>query len=187
MARRVNVGVLFPNPWDYLGVVGSTSTDTEGKSATTYPTRSLYRGDRENEILRWAIQVRSKCPLPTIPLNQDIRMLAQQAIFTLMGDLDVTVDMWFDKSNWEFPDRKPGGLIAGTDSTIWPLDQPGQLLQKIRLRQGWREEALRYLDVLGITASSLFPGLDGLGRAASGHLTGGGLTPRDVLTGWLIP
>lgn len=187
MARRINVSVLFPSPWDYLGAVGSTTTNAEGVPTTTYPTRTVYRRDRENDILRWAIKVKSRCPLPTIPLNQDARMLAQQTIFTLMGDLDVEIDDWFDKSKWVFPDPKPGGLLGGNDSVIWPLDQPSQLLRKVRLRHEWREKALRYLDVLGISASSLFPGLDGLGRAASGHLTSGVLTPRDVLTGWLIP
>ena len=185
LARRVNVGALVPGPWDYLGVVGATEVDAEGNSTTTYPATSLYRRDRENEILRWAIQVNSKCPLPTIPLNQDARMLAQQTIFTLMGDLDYALDGWFDRDSWEFPELKPGGPIAGTDATISPLNHPADLLQKTRLRREWREQALRYLDLLGITGGSLFPGLDGVGRAAASNLTSGTLTPRDVLTGWL--
>lgn len=186
LARRINVAVLFPAPWDYLGAVASNSTDTEGNTTTHYPTRSLYRRDRENEILRWAIQTRSRCPLPTMPLQQDARMAAQQTILTLMGNPDAEVDQWFDKEQWTFPERMPGGPIAGTDSTIWPLEHPGQLLQKIRLRKEWRGDALKSLELMGITASSLFPGLDGIGRATSGHLTAGILTPRDVLTGWLI-
>ena len=185
LARQVNVDTLHPSPWDYLGVVGATEVDAEGNSSTTYPSTNLHRRDRENEILRWAIQVNSKCPLPTIPLNQDARMLAQQTIFTLMGDLDYAVDEWFDRDKWEFPELKPREPLADTDSTIWPLNHPAELLQKIRLRREWREKALRYLDLLGITGGSLFPGLDGVGRAAASHLTSGTLTPRDVLTGWL--
>jgi hypothetical protein len=185
MARRANVGSLFPAPWDYLGAVASTTIDSEGGTTTEYPATDLYRRDRENEILRWAVRVSSKCPLPTIPLAQDARMLAQQTIFTLMGDLDCAMDLWFDRDKWEFPELKPDGAKAGTDRTIWPLNHPAELLRKIRLRHEWRERALRYLDVLGITGSSLFPGLDGIGRAAASHLTSGTLTPRDVLTGWM--
>jgi hypothetical protein len=185
LARRVNAGVLFPSPWDHLGAMGFTVADTEGNSTTSYPATNTYRRERENDILRWAIRAESKCPLPTIPIKQDARMLAQQTIFTLMGKVDFAVDDWFDRDKWEFPELRPGGPAAGTDTTIWPLTHPAQLLQKIRLRQEWRDKALRHLGILGINESVLFPGLDGIGRAARSHLTSGNLTPRDVLTGWL--
>jgi hypothetical protein len=183
LARRINVQVLFPKPWDYLGVQGITTADADGEATTQYPTRSLYRRERENDILRWAIQVRSKCPLPTIPLQQDTRMAAQQTILTLMGDLDIDVNEWLDKSGWDFPKAMPGGPVARTDSSIWRLGHPAQLLNKIRLPQKWRRQALQSLELMGITASSMFPGLDGIGRATAGHLTALKLTPRDVLTG----
>jgi hypothetical protein len=51
----------------------------------------------------------------------------------------------------------PGQMITGTDSTIWPLEHPGQLLKKIRLRHEWRDQALQSLEHMGITASSLSP------------------------------
>jgi len=113
-------------------------------------------------------------------------MSAQQTVFTLMGDLRIDIDDWFDKANWQLPERRPGGMIAGTDSTIWPLDEPGQLLKKFRLRHSWRKDALQTLETMGITAGSLFPGLDGIGRAASAHFASLELTQRDVLTGWII-
>lgn len=186
LARRINVRVLFPWPWDHLGTMASTTTDKDGNSSTTYPSRSLYRQDRENDILRWAIQVKSHCPLPTMPFQQDARMAGQQTVMTLMGDLDTVLDDWFDKAKWKFPDHMPGQMIAGTDSTIWPLDHPSQLLKKIRLRHEWRHQALQSLELMGITASSLFPGLDGIGRAASAHLRMTRLTARDVMTGWVM-
>ncbi len=182
-ARRANVGSLHPASWDHLGVLKSSYTDARGKTVTKYPAREKYRADHENEIMRWAIECKSKCPLPTIPFFQDDRMGAQQTIFTLMGDVDVEVDIWFDKKKWEFPDVGPGRIFAGTDSETWPLASPGQLLCKIRLPKGWREQVLASLSRMGISASSLFPGLDGIGRATSGHLLSGKRNHRDVLTG----
>jgi hypothetical protein len=120
-----------------------------------------------------------------MPFQQDGRMAGQQTVMTLMGDLDIVLEDWFDKEKWKFPDHMPGQMIAGTDSTIWPLEHPGQLLKKIRLRREWRDQALQSLEHMGITASSLFPGLDGIGRAASAHLRMTRLTARDVMTGWV--
>lgn len=185
-ARRVNVAVLFPKPWDFLGVMRHSLTDKDGKQTISYPARDQYRRDHENKILRWAIEAGSKCPLPTIPFQLDDRMRAQQAVLTLMGDVDVEVDMWFDKEKWEWPEPMPGGMIAGTDSTIWPLAEPGQLIRKIRLRPEWREQVLTTLAAMGISASTLFPGLDGIGRATSGHLLSGKLANRDLLTGIIM-
>lgn len=186
LSRRTNVGSLFPMPWDHLGVTRSSSDDTEGNTVSTYPSRERYRRDYENEILQWAIETESKCPLPTIPFYQDDRMIAQQTVFTLMGNIDVELDIWFDKSKWEFPQTKPGGMITGTDNMMWPLEEPSQLLRKIRLRKEWRERALDTLRQMGISASTLFPGLDGIGRATSGHLLSGRLNNRDLLTGWIV-
>jgi FRG domain-containing protein len=184
LARRANVRVLFPKPWDHLGVA-RVSTSSLGEPSVSYPARNDYRRDRENRILRWAIEAGSKCPLPTIPFRQDERMAAQQAVLTLMGDVDTEVDIWFDKEKWEFPKPEPRGPVAGTDSTIWPLNQPGDLITKVRLRPEWRDQALEALTGMGISASTMFPGLDGIGRATSSHLLTGKLTVRDILTGWI--
>ena len=111
-------------------------------------------------------------------------MAAQQTIFTLAGEVESVIDDLFDKDKWPPPvERMPGAFITGTDSTAWPLDWPGQLLTKLRLRSEWRSEALKALDKMGLTAASLFPGLDGLGRATSLHVESGLLALRDVLTG----
>jgi hypothetical protein len=182
--RRQFVGSLLPMPWDHTGTMAHSTTDRDGNTTVTYPTRERYRRDRENDLLRWAMIQRSRWPLPTIPFDQDARMSAQQTIFTLAGDIDSVIDDLFVKESWPAPvERMPGGFIVGTDSTIWPLTWPGQLLTKIRLRQEWRVSAVQALTKMGITAASLFPGLDGLGRAASGHLEFGRLGLRDVLTG----
>jgi hypothetical protein len=182
--RRQFVGSLFPMPWDHTGTFGHSTTDEDGVTTVTYPTRERYRRDRENDLLRWAILKQSRWPLPTMPFDQDPRMAAQQTVFTLMGHVETVIDDLFEKDKWPAPpERMPGGFIAGTDSTIWPLDNPAQLLTKIRLRSEWRTEALRALERMGLTSASLFPGLDGLGRATSLHLESGLLALRDVLTG----
>jgi FRG domain len=182
--RRQFVGSLFPMPWDHTGTMGHSATDSDGNTITTYPTRTQYRRDRENELLRWSMTHSSRWPLPTIPFDQDARMSAQQTIFTLAGEVTAVIDDLFDRDKWPPPvDRMPGGFIAGSDSTIWPLDHPGQLLTKIRMRSEWRNEALEALAKMGLTAASLFPGLDGLGRATSLHVETGRLALRDVLTG----
>ncbi|GAA5035726.1 FRG domain-containing protein [Streptomyces siamensis] len=186
LARRTNAGALLPAAWDHLGIMKASRTDAEGNAVETYLAREKYRRNHENEILRWAIESKSKCPLPTIPFDQDDRMGAQQTIFTLMGDVDTEVDVWFEKEKWEFPTPKPGGLIAGSDSMVWPLNDPSDLVAKIRLPGSWRGQVLTALSRMGISASSLFPGLDGIGRATSGHLLGGNLSNRDILTGWVF-
>ena len=145
--RRQFVGSLLPMPWDHTGTFTHSTTDKEGNTTTAYPARTQYRRDRENELLRWSMTHSSGWPLPTIPFGQDARMTAQQTIFTLAGDVEAVIDDLFDKEKWPSPvERMPGGFIVGTDSTVWPLEHPGQLLTKIRLRSQWRDEALKALE-----------------------------------------
>jgi hypothetical protein len=39
------------------------------------------------------------------------------------------------------------------------------LIRKIRLRKEWRDEVLATLALFNVSADTLFPGLDGVGRA----------------------
>jgi FRG domain len=187
LCRRTFVGALFPTPWDHLGVEAYSGVDDAGQATRRYLSREQYRRDRENALVRFAIESQAGWPLPVIPFRQDARMAAQQTIFTVAGDLGNSVDTLFNKDNW--PERRvqPGNFIAGSDSTIWPLEYPGHVLRKIRLRNSWRSEALLALAAMGITGASLFPGLDGLGRATRHHAEAGRLGTRDVLNGWLLP
>lgn len=167
-----------PSPWDYTGTMGRGGSDTE---EVTYPTRTIYRRDQENNLLRWAMTEQSRWPLPTIPFYQDARMAAQQTILTLTGDVSSVIDDLFNKEDWPEQRPMPGGLLAGSDA--WPLDNAAQLLVKIRLRSEWRREALATLAKMGVTAASLFPGMDGLGRATILHLEYATLSLRDMLAG----
>ena len=169
--RRQFVGSLIPLPWDHTGTRPLSIRDANGDTTISYPTLDLYRRDRENALLRSAMTQRSRWPLPTIPFDQDSRMAAQQTIFTLAGDVDAVIDDLLDKDSWPpTPEEMPGGFVTGTDSTFWPLESPEQLITKICLRSEWRSPALQALAKMGLTAASLFPGLDGLGRATSLHL-----------------
>lgn len=183
ICRRQFMGSLPPLPWDHLGTYMLSRLRSDGQLEETYPIREQYRTDWENKYLRWAISKRSRWPFPTIPFNQDARMAAQQTIFTLVGDVDAVIDDLFDKDKWPPLERPPDSFATGPDAEALPLEWPGQLLTKIRLRAEWRAEALVTLGAMGLTASSIFPGLDGIGRATSLHVESGQLGLRDVITG----
>ena len=50
--------------------------------------------------------------------------------------------------------------------------QPQHVINKIKLTYEWRREALITLRLMGVTADSLFPGLDGIGDATTLHVEG---------------
>jgi hypothetical protein len=186
--RRQFVGSLIPLPWDHTGTRSLSVNDANGGAIISYPGLDLYRRDRENALLRSAMMQHSRWPLPTIPFDQDSRMAAQQTIFTLAGEASAVIDDLLDKDSWPpAPEEMPGGFVTGTDITFWPLESPEQLITKIRLRSEWRPHALQALAKMGLTAASLFPGLDGLGRATSLHLEADRPGLRDVLTGVIVP
>jgi hypothetical protein len=76
------------------------------------------------------------------PNQMDARLVAQSGILVVPGMLDVPLEQ----------------LLAGYDS-------PEPLLRKFILPASVREEAMRALYRMNITAASLFPGLDGLARS----------------------
>ncbi|MGW3175829.1 FRG domain-containing protein [Streptomyces sp. NPDC001153] len=174
--RHANTGRIMSHPWDHLGIEKLDSKDNQ--EMPVYPHRNTYQNDFENEVLRTAIEKKSKCPIPTIPFQQDDRMSAQQTVFTLMGDIDVELDIWFTKEKWELPENWFREMFDRT------LGAPaGPYLIKMRLRPEWRDRALKALEAMGISTGTLFPGLDGIGRATTGHLLSGRLSPRDILMG----
>jgi hypothetical protein len=89
-------------------------------------------------------------------------MLSQRAIFT------------FD-----------GALVGGIPN---PLADPfgsglGDVVKRIDLAPSWREEAFTSLAAMGIGAETLFPGMDGIGKATQVQMKVGHPTARDVLRG----
>lgn len=186
LSRRGISGSLIPGGWDHLGIIRHTSSDEVGHTTTRTPALEVRQRDRENEFLRWAIRTNSRWPLPVIPFDTDARMTAQQTVLTGIGDLREPVDLAllrFDEWRHDRPAEKPpGGYRVGTDSTIWPLREPADLLIKLQLPREWRTQVLHALGTMGVDAATLFPGLDGVGRQASMYLDLGGGSVREVIT-----
>jgi hypothetical protein len=186
MCRREITGSLLPGGWDHLGVITHSTTDAEGATTTRTPALEVRHRDRENHFLRWAIRMRSKWPLPLVPFDSDPRMSAQQTVLACIGDLTEPVDQlllrydeWQSERAAEPP---PGGYRLDTLSSLFPLTQPADLIRKFLIPRDWRLEALNRLGTMGIDASTLFPGLDGVGRETSMYLSRGRGTLREVIT-----
>lgn len=189
LCRRGPSGSVFPGGWDHLGILQHSTTDAEGNTVTRVPALEVRQRDRENEFLRWSIRRKSRWPYPLIPFEPDARMAAQQTVLTAVGNLDEPVDaalLRFHEWQHETPlggdDPPPGGVRIGTDSTVWRLQEPADLLLKIALPNEWRADVLAILATMGIDASTLFPGLDGVGRETAQYLQGGQGSLRDVIT-----
>jgi hypothetical protein len=186
LCRRGINGALFPGGWDHLGIIGHNSADAEGNITNRTPALEIRQRDRENEFLRWAIKTNCRWPLPVIPFDTDARMTAQQTVLTCVGNLQEPVDqalLRFDEWRNDTPsENPPGGYRIGTDSTVWPLREPADLLLKLHLPREWRPAVLHALGSMGIDAATLFPGLDGVGRQASMYLDLGQGSLREVIT-----
>ena len=96
--------------------------------------------DEINKLVRTYVESKSRVPLAVRPLRPDLRMTAQQTILTVDACLDKDVDY-------------PLTGLAGNP-----------LLFKFELPAEWRRQALRDLALMGITETSLFPGLEGVAQ-----------------------
>ncbi len=170
-------------PWDHLGVFEAVYVDPDtGDEVATIPSLLTTNADRENEIIRDAIRRGAGWPVPTLPFNVDNRMAAQQAAFLLATNLEFPVDSLLDKAHW--PEQASADSFAddlAKRAAEYPLQEPYQLIKKVRLPAAWREPALRSLSRMGITEDTMFPGVDGVGRATADQLRAGELAFRDAL------
>ena len=162
-----------PGPFDHLGLRASASGGPVLAADVGRPRRA-----RENDQIRSTIRERSFWPLPALPFDIDHRMAAQQAVFTVHGDLGRPLDELMDKRHWPsvqvVRDRDGGGTHRGYE--------PSQLIKRIQLPHEWQPEALESLAGMGVTAEALFPGLDGIGDATALHVGSGRFTLRDYVT-----
>jgi hypothetical protein len=147
---------------------------TVGSSARfdhfAYPSRD--RLNEDNTLVKKLISGSIEFPLPVMPWNVDARMAAQQGLFTVSGALD-------ERPLEEL--LKPLSSFAA-GSPVAPFgSKQRHFLIKFRIPATWRREILRSLSRMGITAGSLFPGLDGVGEATTLHLDTSGTTLRDQL------
>jgi hypothetical protein len=137
---------------------------------------------KENEALREAIRNGGGWPLPMVPFNVDARMTAQQAAFLVATSLDFPIDALLEKARW--PPQAEADKFAEDIArrvAITPLDEPYQLIKRVRLPYAWRDDALRSLRRMGITEDTMFPGVDGAGRATKHQIVAGELALRDML------
>ena len=150
----------------------------------------VTRSEAENRRLRKHICSESPWPMPLLPNWVDARMVAQQAMFTAVGDLTRRVD-----SLWEPANEKKLDSLASSIKTDVPephlttlgLPTSGtfkgwHFLKRVRLQSAWRGKALDTLNRMGISRGSLFPGLDGIGKTTAENLQRETYSLRDLLS-----
>lgn len=180
--RRTLTPVMLGQPWDHLGVIEVAGKDQDGDDVSMYPWVELRQCEAENENVRDAIRGGNGWPLPVLPLAYDARMAAQQAVFLCATQLDFPLEELLDKANWPVA-VKPQRFVEQLEEQEreYPLDEPHQLIKRIRMPRAWRADALRTLRQMGISEETLFPGLDGVGRASRMHVEGHELGLSDAL------
>jgi hypothetical protein len=152
----------------------------------------VTRPEAENRRLRGHMYSKSPWPMPLLPHWLDARMAAQQAVFTAVGEIQRPADAVLGPS--EYSQDPPGRNTLKNPQRSVPADrlerlglptsgvsETWQVIRKIRLPAEWRSEALDALDRMGINQASLFPGLDGIGRATAEHLRRETYALRDIL------
>jgi hypothetical protein len=170
-------------PWDHLGVFEEVYEDPDtGEQQAIVPSLITTQAEKENETLREAIRSGGRWPLPMLPFNVDARMAAQQAAFLVATAIDFPIDALRDKARWP-PQAKADRFAAdlARRAAVTPLSEPHQLIKRVKLPRAWREQALHSLRRMGITEDTVFPGVDGAGRATKQQIAAGELALRDIL------
>jgi hypothetical protein len=182
--RRATTPGAIGLPWDHLGVIEEVYLDPETGDEQPFIRSVLEtQAERENDVLRNAIRDGAGWPMPMAPFNADARMAAQQAAFLVATKIDFPIDRLTEKKNWPLqaePDPRLADAIAKR-APVTLLTEPHQLIKRIRLPWAWRDQALRTLKRMGITEDTMFPGVDGAGRATAHQIAAGDLPLRDIL------
>lgn len=153
-ACRMQFGTpLGFNLRDPFGLVRHTGYAEDGLVIDHHPGAEFDWVAEENAQFRRLRDDRVAMPYPVVPPILDDRMAAQQAFFTYDGALRGGIPSEL---------AIPAPVLHGRSAHVvgWPI------LKRITLPNEWRRDVLRALRDMGVTAASLFPGLDGLGRAA---------------------
>lgn len=189
-ACRNSVGYPTAFYRDHIGAVPSFHAEG-GTVRKSYPGREMSDAtlaDFETALLRETIEHEVRWPLPIAVFSPDERMIAQQACFVATGAINHEMSAFqsmMKKDSLavlkrELSKVKTHGYMGAapipmlqTENGLAPvhfLDYPGHYLRKIRLPNAWRSEVLFALNKMNITAETLFPGLDGCGRATRVNL-----------------
>lgn len=184
----VNPGVL-PNTADFHEHLSNPDEPAQA------PNADLSFDDYlrvENKLLRATMKAKIKWPLPVPILRPDARMAAQQGCFVSSGELYLLEEM--NANNFARQMMKPDSLVKIRDEAIAVRDsvqeeigvklftddernevanssEPTDFLRRIVLPHQWRTDVLFHLAKMNITGATLFPGLDGVGRAARHAVT----------------
>ena len=144
-------------PIDHIGNIPCLRYEG-GNETKVYQYDSLSidrRAEIETSFIRKSIENQSDWPLPLPILQPDNRMAAQQACFVCLGKFGVDMHD-FLHAEMSYPRIQSDGSMGSYSVPI---------LKKIRLRKEWRDEALAGLARFNVTSDTLFPGLDGIGKA----------------------
>jgi hypothetical protein len=161
-ACRVRFGSVTGSVCDHVGATPAMSYKDGELVEKTYPGRTFTADkiiENESELIRSVIEHESEWPLPLPIPRPDARMAAQQACFVCTGRLGSDPPIL---PRLLGPLADPGMEKFGTP--------PGYYMRKIELPHAWRRQALETLARMNITADTLFPGLDGVGRATETYL-----------------
>lgn len=151
---------------------------------------------RQQRCMEHASLNEEQWPLVVVPAVADERIRAQQGMFTFHGALNALAGACPTKELWRAPAAStqledgasgvrhdPQGvspLAAEVATTPLPAmianriywndtikGHPEAVIKKVRLKGAWKRDAIRMLQGMNITPDVLFPGLDGIGRAAT--------------------
>lgn len=157
-------GNFYPQQAGFKAFAGS-----QGSHSISHTAEAL---DRQARAVTAAMLNKEQWPVIVVPHIIDDRIRVQQGVFTFHGDL-LDLDA---ETLWRVPKAHAGGDASETDlhaafrSQAWSRaikQGPKAFVRKIRVKAGWRRELYRVLQRMNITPDVLFPGLDGIGRAAT--------------------
>ena len=161
-------GTPTPAGFDHLGIFRTTSTDADGAVTVTFDSDGVDRRAVESRLMVEYMRSDRRTPHPGIPSTMDARMLDQQTVMTCDARLD---------GGTPFPLYLYDQTTSELEGYVLP-----PILKKITITADMRWKALTAVRSMGITYDSLFPGLDGLGRATTLMATADlPATMRDVL------
>jgi len=146
--------------WDHLELWRATD-ERPTHDENSYRTFQDFTNYRVRKLIGSA----SHWPFPFAPNWVDQRMAAQQSVFTVAGDVGYPIERLSYQRNRTF----------GVDQDIrnWLTElKPREIFRKFIVPNELKSDLQFYLHRVGISAASLFPGLDGLGDSISNSENG---------------
>lgn len=158
-------------PRDHLGIVREDTTTRDGTVGVDYPGPRAH-AQSMGRLIQYTYSNQVDWPLSLLPDKWNSRLASQQGVFTLVGKPDRILDEYLDRP--DVASSMPPLVAVGLDKQGTPIyPHPGDFLRKFQVPQPLKPEILKRLSLHNIDAFSLFPGLDGLGRATSEALMTG--------------